>query len=244
MRKEVHSMYRKFNFNKVSPNVRYYFTVVGDMKVNVMDRLTHKPITYLNDFESINHWMDKLNAMSEEEYYKYIFDLGIKPNTNGADSEGWFTGAWIYETDKLLTKLDREIPETSLTSITLEAQYNEYKLSIKKEKWGNDKSNSIRDSIIISNEKTETREEAETETNREVSKAPKGKKLLRKKTSVQTTNEVSNKDCNKANKSDNEVSSKTLQEELDNLTQLKSEGKVTFGEYVKMKRKLIEKYGA
>lgn len=265
-------MYRTQQFNKVKPDMRYYFTVVGDRKANVRDRLTHKPISYLDSFEAIRIWVEKLNSMSEEEYYTYIFDLGIKPQES-KDAEEWYLRAWIYETEKILVKLDLDIPETSLNQLTINNKYTEYKTSKKRGCWGDDiKKVNTKECM----ESKERREEEPKNDIREESKVPK-KKLLRKNTSknVESTNKAiestiesntqesiiestkdikvvktigDKKSTTQATKKDIEVDkadkATTMQSELDNLTQLKSDSKITFGEYVRMKRQILEKWGA
>lgn len=246
-------------FTKASQNMRFYFTRVGDISVTVYDRLTHRPITYLNGFDEITHWVEKLSGMTQEEYYDFIFSKGLKNNVKSADSEEWFLKAWIYETEKLLIKYDLEVPDTTVVERDLEAMYTEYKAKQKRRVWTDEASNNTTTPIrkFESKQSTETTtetKEAETQTNSEVSKAPR-KKLLRKnnrdnvvheETTAETTQEAPRKTIKKSKQSASTVEADDkqtiLQKLLDKLTEEKQESKITFGEYIKRKRELIAQY--
>lgn len=232
-------MYRKFSFKRMTVNARYYFTLVGECNANLIDRLTHKPIAYLGNYDSVRVWTDKLNKMTQEEYYNYIFSLGIKPQEN-KDGEEWFKGAWIYETDKLLEVLKLDIVETTVNIIDLELMYKQYLEDSKRKGWReNGKAKFLEEATVTKDSEVE-----ETVENRKEYKETKQKKLLRK--NLRKVAPEAPKEDSKGNTKETAIEAPEviLKHEMDKLTRLKASSKITFGEYVKMKRELITKYGA
>jgi len=232
------------NFKRATTDMRFYFTVVGDVSVTVYDRITHRPITYLNGFDEIKHWVDKLSDMSQEEYYDFIFSKGLKQNSRMTEAEDWFLKAWIYETEKILVKFDLEVPKTTAESHNIDTMYNEYTVRQKRRAWENEAKKSQDKPIrkFKSKQSTKTVQEdttAETQQHSEVSKAPK-KKLSRK--STRDTVETTDKPKESPSTVQAEDKQTLLQKLLDKLTEDKQNSKITFGEYIKRKRQLIAQY--